>query len=75
VVNKASVAFTILCLISTILLGVHYISDYFNCKIMLGFDNLLRNTATFVIIIIGWILTNALLILSLYTSSKHESGG
>jgi len=74
VVNKASIAFVILCLISTILLGIHYISDYFNCKIMLGFDNLLRNIAMFVIIIIGWILTNALLILSLYASIKHESG-
>ncbi|MCL7388571.1 MAG: hypothetical protein LZ173_01340 [Thaumarchaeota archaeon] len=81
-VNKASIVFAILCLASIILLGIHYISDYFNYKIMLyfsptltvSFDNLLRNTIVFIIIMIGWVLTNALLILALYASSKHESG-
>jgi hypothetical protein len=80
-VNKASVVFAILCLVSIILLGIHYISDYFNYKIILefsptltvSFDNLLRNTILFIIIMIGWILTNALLVLALYASSKHDS--
>jgi len=81
-VNRASVVFVI-CLVSVILLGIHYISDYFNYKIIIldfspaltvSFDNLLRSMIVFIIIIIGWILTNVLLILALYTSSKRDSG-
>ena len=78
--GRAAVVILVVMVIALIVLGVNYVLNYFGTDVLLNFypwgevsvQRLLRNTAVFVLAMVGWLITLVALIMGIL---EMRSGG